>query len=908
MSKIILKTGELAVSRGEEKVLLSPGDVILFDDEIMNQGRQDAVVEIASFIEGQIPSVLMLQTGASARIQRKIDDSTGIEQAEVIPTCEQGVLLENEDDELAAGVLGQGQGQGCGVFGLVGGGLLAAGSGPLAGAAAAGGLLLLSDSDDSGSGGSSAPGSGGSTSPAPGLLPPSPADQANGLAGTVDSISEGVAQTPAAPLTQVLEPVAEALTEAGSALNEVADQDPTGVVRIVAEVVGVSMPGSGSADTGLVGGINGLAAALDEGTKGTALSPVVEPVANLLGSENGQTSAVASGVANLGTVLVNDESALSPLTAGLFGPIVGGTGTGAQGLPKTLEAVGDGLQSLTSEDSALAPLAPVTAGVTQVLDALTDGLTQAGQTLDENKDADPTGVVDLLAEVLGAPVEAGSADDAPQSNGETTGAAGLVSDLDSALSQTALEPLTEVSTPVAEALLTAGDAIIGVSAEDPTGVTSLLGNVLGTNATSSSSDTGLVGALNALATGVDKGSEGTPLEMLVDPVSRTLGSDEGQTSGVALGLSELGGVLSEDVSPLAPLTAELLGPVVGTHDGSSNGLPGTLDAASSGVIELTSDSALEPLSPVTEGLATVLDAVSEGVEMGGDTLAENAGADPTGTLGLIAEILGGEVAKPEPQPQPEGQNINGVAGLLDDLGTGLDQTALAPLASVTDALSSGLVQAGDALGAVAEQDPTGLATLLAYVLGTTDTKASADSGLAGGINALATGLDEGSTGSPLEALIDPVADLLGSQDGETSGVAAGLGALGTSLALDTSPLAPLTAELLSPIVGEASGVESGLPSTLDQVADGLTDLSSDSALEPLAPVTEGVSTVIKTVANGCRGIGSQVSEVAQDDPSNISTLLGDVLGSGRGRGRSIGRRDVDTDLFDSSSLGLDSLG
>lgn len=152
MSKIILKTGELAVSRGEEKILLSPGDVILFDDEILNQGRQDAVVEIASFSDGQTPAVLMLQTGASAKIQRKLDETTGIEQAEVIPTCEQGVLLENENDELAAGVLGQGQG--CGVFGLVGGGLLAAGSGPLAAAAAAGGLLLLSDDDDSGAGSS----------------------------------------------------------------------------------------------------------------------------------------------------------------------------------------------------------------------------------------------------------------------------------------------------------------------------------------------------------------------------------------------------------------------------------------------------------------------------------------------------------------------------------------------------------------------------------------------------------------------------------------------------------------------------------------------------------------------------------------------------------------------------------
>lgn len=48
------------------------------------------------------------------------------------------MLLENEDEELASGVLGQTQG--CGVFGLVDGG-----------------LLLLSDRDDSGAGGSTAP-------------------------------------------------------------------------------------------------------------------------------------------------------------------------------------------------------------------------------------------------------------------------------------------------------------------------------------------------------------------------------------------------------------------------------------------------------------------------------------------------------------------------------------------------------------------------------------------------------------------------------------------------------------------------------------------------------------------------------------------------------------------------------
>jgi hypothetical protein len=897
MAKIIVRAGELAVSRGAEKILIGPGEPVQFGDEIINQDNQDAIVEIGSFVDGQIPSVLTLQAGASAKIQRKVDDATGIEQAEVFPTCEQGVFLDSEEEELASGILAQQQG--CGVFGLVGGGLLAAGSGPLAAAAAAGGLLLLSDNDDSTA--------GAQPSPDMGTLPPSQADQANGLAGTVDSVSEGVAQTPAAPLSKALEPVAQALTDVGSALDGAAEQDPTGVVGLIAEVVGVAQPGSGSSDSGLVGGVNGLAAALDAGTKDTPLAPLVEPLANLVGSDSGSTTGVASALGGLGSVLTNDESALNPLTSGLLGPIVGGSGSGNQGLPSTLNQVADGLEALTSSDSALAPLSPVTSGVSEVVNTLADGLSQVGQALDENKDADPTGVVDLLAEVFGAPVETGATPEGPQVDESTTGLAGVVGDLDSALAKTALEPLTAATGPVAGVLLTVGDAIEGVSDQDPTGLTSLFGNVVGTNNTNSSADTGLVGAVNALATGLDKGTEATPLDVMVDPLSRTLGSDEGQTSGVALGLSELGGVLSEDVSPLAPLTTELLGPVVGTHEGSSNGLPGTLDGVSTGLAELTNQSALEPLSPVTEGVGASLAALSEGIEMGGDALAENASVDPTGTLGLLAEVLGGEVVKPEPTPQPEGETTNGAAGLLDDVGTGLIQTPLAPVAGITDALASGLVQAGDALGGVAEQDPTGLATLLTNVLGTTNTNASEDTGLVGGINALATGLDEGTTGIPLGALIDPVADLLGSQEGSTSGVAAGVGALGTTLALDSSPLSPLTNGLLAPIVGQSSGVESGLPTTLDKVADGLTDLTSDSALQPLAPLTEGVSTVVKAVSNGCRGIGGQVSELAQDDPSGVTALVGDLLGGSRGRGRSIGRRDADSDLFDSSSLGLDSL-
>ncbi len=68
-----------------------------------------------------------------------------------------------------------------------------------------------------------------------------------------------------------------------------------------------------------------------------------------------------------------------------------------------------------------------------------------------------------------------------------------------------------------------------------------------------------------------------------------------------------------------------------------------------------------------------------------------------------------------------------------------------------------------------------------------------------------------------------------------------------------------------------------------------------------------VSTIVKTVLNGCRGTGRQVSEIAQDDPTDISKLLGDLSESCRGREHSIGCRDVEADLFDSSSSALDTL-
>ncbi|MFN4329170.1 MAG: beta strand repeat-containing protein [Limnobacter sp.] len=1126
MSTIQLKSGELTVTRDGQAMKLSVGDAVLFNDEVVNTGSSDAVVEIPALVGGQTPAVLTLQPEASARIVQKVDVATGIEQAEVVPTCQSGVSIENEDDELASGILNAGDG--CGYVGLVGAGLLAAGVSPLAAAAVAAGVFVaVDDNNDSGGGtggGSSGGGSGG------GVPPTGPADSAGGLAGTVDGLSESVSQTPLAPVTTVLEPVADALTQAGGALNDVAANDPTGVVGVIAEVVGVSTPGGGSADQGLVGGVNSVASAVANGTEGTPLAPVGEALAPLVGSSNGSTSGLASGLGAIGTVLNNDSSPLAPVTSGLLGPVVGGEGTGAQGLPGTLNAVADGANALTAT-GPLAPLAPVTDALDQGLNALAGGLLTAGNTLDENSSADPTGTLDTVAELLGAPVEPkGPA--APGATNTSSGAAGTVADVGTALADTPLEPLTAATTPLANGLLTAGNAIGGFSDQDPTGVTSvlagvlgstgtqgssesglaggvnalsdgleagahdtplgelitpvtetlgadngamngvaqglaavgsvlsndssplapltsgvlgpvvggdntgaqglpetlhqvasglndltatgplnpltpatdalaqgvnaladglatagatldenkaadptgtvdllaellgapvepkgatapaattgttglagtladvghaleatplapataltgpladgaltagnalagfseqdptglaaLLGKTLGSNAAASSTDDGLVGGLNALATGLDKGAEGSPLADVVDPLSRTVGSDEGQTSGVALALSEIGGVLVGDSSPLAPLTSGLLGPVVGTHGNEHGGVVQTLEGVADGANALTATGPLAPLAPVTDGVAMVLDTAAGGLGTAADALAGNAGADPSGTLQLISDLLGGQATGGgAPSPTP---NADGLAGALLDVGTALNKTPLSPLAAVTDALGSGLLAAGSALGDVAAQDPTGLATLLTHVLGTTDTQVSTDSGVVGVLNAIAAGLDAGTTGSPLEGLIDPVSELVGSQEGATNGVAAGVAALGTTLALDDSPLAPLTSGILSPVVGQSAGVESGLPSTLHQVALGLGDLTTDSVLAPLAPVTDALATVLDTVGGGLAQGGAAITDFSAQDPSGVAHLLGDLLGGGSGVG--IASTSVDFSAFE----------
>ena len=229
-----------------------------------------------------------------------------------------------------------------------------------------------------------------------------------------------------------------------------------------------------------------------------------------------------------------------------------------------------------------------------------------------------------------------------------------------------------------------------------------------------------------------------------------------------------------------------------------------------------------------------------------------------------------------------GGGAGGLAGGLDAIGDGVEETPLAPVAGVTDAVSDGLATVGGAIGDVSAQDPTGLTDVLAGVIGDPASGDGSDAGgLVGGVNAISTGLDSGTENTPLAPLVDPLTETLGSDSGAVDGVAEGLADVGNTLAGDDSPLAPITSDILAPIVGGSGDTSdtNGLPGTLNEVSEGLTDLTAeDAALAPLDPVTGALGDGVDTLAGGVDTLGDAVTDASAQDPSGLIGTVGELLG------------------------------
>lgn len=181
-----------------------------------------------------------------------------------------------------------------------------------------------------------------------------------------------------------------------------------------------------------------------------------------------------------------------------------------------------------------------------------------------------------------------------------------------------------------------------------------------------------------------------------------------------------------------------------------------------------------------------------------DAGASDAGGD--GGLGGVGGVGGGNGGGG--LDGAVGTFRTGAAGLLDAAGNGLDETPLAPATALTDALADGVNTVANQLAGLTANDPTGLSSLLADTLGITQLgNGSGADGVSGGLNALTDGLSDGTEGTPLAALIDPLSEVLAGDTIALTGVTSALADLGAALSLDNSPLAPLTADLLAPIVG-----------------------------------------------------------------------------------------------------------
>jgi len=384
----------LIVERNGEVFELSAEDVLRPGDKITNKGAELASVSTVSQLPDYPSQIAKLKPGASVMVKdagqptdailglEALDDQAAVEQASAETASEADFVITPEVTELEGAV---------GLFGAI---PFLGGLGAAAAAAGAIGLAALANRDDDD--GAAGDGTGGGNANGMGLT---------GLAGGVAALNDGVDQTALAPLTGVTGPVADGLGQLGGALAN--SGEPTGLGQTLGAIIGAPTADGAPVqqDGGLVGLVNTVSTGLTDATMSPALeplAPVIEPLSQTLGSTDGVTDGVAQGLANVGSTLGDSSGPLAPLTADLLGPVVGNSAGQDGGLPQTLTQTGEGLTDLTNPDSAVAPLSALTDPLAnQVVAPLADGVEQVGMALAGPAAQDPSGVLPLVADLLG---------------------------------------------------------------------------------------------------------------------------------------------------------------------------------------------------------------------------------------------------------------------------------------------------------------------------------------------------------------------------------------------------------------------------------------------------------------------------------------------------------------------------
>jgi hypothetical protein len=151
VGKLESSTAGITVERLGNTVSLQRGDPVFWNDVIINSSSQAVEIAMPALSAGHGATLLLLSPNASAKLESVTSIvADGAERTEVVALSE-GVELYDVDDDVSSAYLTPFEGE---MSGLVGAGLLAAGSGAGAGVgvAIAGGVLgavaLSDDGDD----------------------------------------------------------------------------------------------------------------------------------------------------------------------------------------------------------------------------------------------------------------------------------------------------------------------------------------------------------------------------------------------------------------------------------------------------------------------------------------------------------------------------------------------------------------------------------------------------------------------------------------------------------------------------------------------------------------------------------------------------------------------------------------
>lgn len=599
----------LDVTRAGQKLALEKDAALAWGDVLTNTTNTDIEVMIPPQYEGQGSTLLSLAPGASAELREVANPTVGGASRTEVVALSEGVELYDVADEVSSATLVPYEGA---TSGLIGAGLLAAGSGAGLGAGAAlaglGVLGFAASSDDSVVDGTTeaTTTTAGTTTPATTMpttaspdttqptteattqpttaapttpTPTDAPDQAIGAAGLVSEAGNGLAaggaDTPLAPLTDALgfflsgDPTAVSTAAADPTGGQLTGAGFNGLANLLVDV-GSQLAGAGAADP------TGLVSLLGTAVGANADTPAERP-GGVAGGLVSLAQAIDQGASEDGALTGPLRAALIPVAGGVVTlsdavVTISGAASAIPGLGPILEPVlGKEAEDSTPPATTPAPggddsAGPILSAAQQFVDAAPiEQIPQVGQMIEDGILAGAEQLDGLLGGGVPSLPGAGGGDGGSDENPIVAGAQQLV---DAA----PIEQIPQVGQTIEDAIVAGAEQ---------------LGGLLGGGAPSLPG-----GGDNPLVAGAQQLVDAAPIEQ-IPQVGQTI------EDGVVSGAEQLAGLLSGEV------------PSLPGGGGGLPSLPGGDDPIVSGAEQLVAAAPFEQIPQVGQ---TIEDGIVSGAE------------------------------------------------------------------------------------------------------------------------------------------------------------------------------------------------------------------------------------------------------------------------------------------------------